>query len=54
MRIRYKKWARQELEASKLYIDTPEEMKGKWKEFFKNRLSRCNVRTSQKKCRTSI
>lgn len=36
MRIRYKKWARPELEASKFYIDDPEEMKGKWKEFFKN------------------
>ena len=36
MRIRYKKWARPELEASKFYIDNPEEMKGKWKEYFKN------------------
>ena len=36
MRIRYKKWARPELEASKFYIDNPEEWKGKWKEFFKN------------------
>lgn len=36
MRIRYKKWARPELESSKFYIDNPEEMKGKWKEFFKN------------------
>ena len=36
MRIRYKKWARPELEASKFYIDIPEEMKGKWKDFFKN------------------
>ena len=36
MRIRYKKWARPELEASKFYIDNPEEYKGKWKEFFKN------------------
>ena len=36
MRIRYKKWARPELEASKFYIDAPEEWKGKWKEFFKN------------------
>ena len=35
MRIRYKKWARPELEASKFYIDNPEEMKGKWKEQFK-------------------
>lgn len=36
MRIRYKKWARPELEASKFYIDNPEEWKGKWKEFFEN------------------
>ena len=36
MRIRYKKWARPELEASKFYIDNPEEWKGKWKTFFKN------------------
>ena len=36
MRIRYKKWARPELEESKFYIDNPEEWKGKWKEFFGN------------------
>ena len=36
MRIRYKPWARPELEASKFYIDNPEELKGKWKEHFKN------------------
>ncbi len=36
MRIRYKKWARPELEASKFYIDNPEEWKGKWKELFEN------------------
>ena len=36
MRIRYKKWARPELEASKFYRDNPEELKGKWKEEFKN------------------
>ena len=36
MRIRYKKWARPELEASKFYVDNPEEWKGKWKNFFKN------------------
>lgn len=34
MRIRYKKWARPELEASKFYIDEPEKMKGKWREQF--------------------
>ncbi len=37
MRIRYKKWARPELEASKFYIDNPEKLKGKWKENFKNK-----------------
>ena len=36
MRIRYKKWARPELEASEFYIDEPEKIKGKWKEQFKN------------------
>lgn len=35
MRIRFKPWARPELEASKFYIDNPEEYKGKWKEVFK-------------------
>ena len=36
MRIRYKKWARPELEASKFYRDNPEDLKNKWKEQFKN------------------
>ena len=36
MRIRYKKWARPELEASSFYVDNPEELRGKWKERFKN------------------
>jgi len=36
MRIRYKKWARPELEASKFYIDDPENWKGKWSSFFAN------------------
>lgn len=36
MRIRFKKWARPELEASNFYIDNPEEYKGKWKELFNN------------------
>lgn len=35
MRIRFKPWARPELEASKFYIDNPEEYKGRWKEVFK-------------------
>jgi len=36
MRIRFKAWARPELEASKFYIDNPEDYKGKWKELYKN------------------
>lgn len=36
MRIRYKKWARPELEASKFYVDNPEEWKGKWNKYFGN------------------
>ena len=36
MRIRFKPWARLELEASKFYIDNPEEYKGRWKELFQN------------------
>ncbi len=36
MRIRYKKWARPELEASPFYVDNPEDERGKWKELFKS------------------
>ena len=36
MRIRFKQWARPELEASAFYIDNPEDYKGKWKSLFKN------------------
>lgn len=36
MRIRYKKWTRPELEASKFYINEPEKIKGKWKSQFEN------------------
>ena len=36
MRIRFKPWARPELEASKFYIDNPEKYKGKWKKLFNN------------------
>ena len=36
MRIRYKKWARPELEASDFFVDNPELLRGKWKNFFKN------------------
>ena len=34
MRIRYKKWARPELETSEFYEDEPEKWKGKWKEHY--------------------
>ena len=37
MRIRYKKWARPELEACKFYIDNPEELRTKWHESFKKK-----------------
>ncbi len=36
MRIRYKPWARPELEASKFYIDNPQDYKQKWKTLYKN------------------
>ena len=36
MRIRFKPWARGELEASSFYIDNPEEYKGKWRDLFGN------------------
>lgn len=35
MRIRRKKWAKQELEEAKFYIDKPEEFKGRWNDKFK-------------------
>ena len=34
MRIRRKKWAKQELEEAKFYIDCPEIYKNKWQEQF--------------------
>ena len=37
MRIRYKPWARGELEASEFYIDNPEEYKGKWSGLYNNK-----------------
>lgn len=37
MRIRRKKWAKEELENAKFYIDKPDEFKGKWKDKFKNK-----------------
>ncbi len=36
MRIRFKPWARPELEASKFYIDEPELYKNKWRTLYKN------------------
>lgn len=36
MRIRFKPWARPELEASSFYIDNPEDYKGKWRSLFEN------------------
>ncbi len=35
MRIRFKPWARPELEASKFYIDNPQDYKDKWKTLYK-------------------
>ena len=37
MRIRFKPWARPELEASKFYRDNPEELKDRWIQEFKNK-----------------
>ena len=37
MRIRFKPWARPELEASKFYIDNPEDYKDNWKSLYKNK-----------------
>lgn len=36
MRIRNKPWAKEELAASKFYVQKPENNKGRWKEVFKN------------------
>lgn len=36
MRIRFKPWARPELEASKFYIDNPQDYKDKWKTLYPN------------------
>ena len=35
MRIRFKPWAREELETSPFYIDNPQDFKNKWKNLFK-------------------
>ena len=59
MRIKFKPWAREELETSPFYIENPEEYKNRWKEAFEkeqklnklysNRFSRCNARNDKKK-----
>ena len=36
MRIRFKPWARGELEASTFYVDNPQDYKNKWKSKYKN------------------
>ena len=36
MRIRFKPWARPELEQSEFYIDNPQDYKDKWKTLYKN------------------
>ena len=43
MRIRFKPWARPELEASEFYRDNPEELKGKWIQEFKNQDNPINI-----------
>ena len=35
MRIRFKAWARPELETSSFYVLEPEKIKGKWRKQFK-------------------
>ena len=37
MRMRYKPWARPELEESFFYIDNPQDYKNKWKTVFENK-----------------
>lgn len=36
MRIRNKPWAKEELAESEIYVQNPEEYKGRWKEKFNN------------------
>ena len=43
MRIRFKPWARPELEASNFYRDNPEEIKDNWKKEFKNQSNPINL-----------
>ena len=37
MRIKFKPWAREELETSPFYIDTPQEYKNKWQSAFEKK-----------------
>lgn len=39
MRMKFKPWARQELETSPFYIDNPEDYKNNWKDTFENKLN---------------
>ena len=43
MRIRFKPWARPELEASYFYEDNPEEYIGKWKQKFNNKENELHI-----------
>lgn len=43
MRIRFKPWARPELEASYFYEDNPEKYKGKWTTKFKNKKNSLHI-----------
>lgn len=43
MRIRFKPWARPELEASAFYRDNPEELKNKWIQEFKNKQNQIHL-----------
>lgn len=43
MRIRRKKWAKEELENAKFYIDKPEEFKGSWKSKFSKKDSPLHI-----------
>ena len=46
MRIRFKPWARPELEASYFYEDNPEEYIGKWKQKFKNKENELHIESN--------
>ena len=46
MRIRFKPWARPEVEASKCYRDDPEKLKNKWIEEFENKAKAEDYKTA--------